>query len=687
MERIPITDFKRDVQFTILNNQDELNPNHNAYIEEDELGKLLALYKVQNADSLIENVVPTGNSVFETEEKENKNAYVTTPNANITEQNNAETEAEEAKKRKRRRIIIGVVLGVTAVAAGFLIHDLRQPDSVVKGFAKDLFKRTKLGNNIKEGMDFAREAHTQPMEKLADGGSEIKEAVKDFATRIPHPECEAAERMTEFVGNKFNQNAKLANEFAQDVIKRAFMGEKIPTETLQAAIEASGVGPTKISQIISNKTELMMEIESKSPELANAIRAVKTNCSYGRTIEEAQAFLGQSFPNKGLVIDATKELGAGSIGASYLAKTSDGADVVVKMIKPGITRESLMAEQKFVDDLILAYGNSPAEITRLGQMNKELYSGWINELDLVHSMENSQLLAKGAKNYSVAKILEVSQNGQCLIMEKAGGIQMNKLVEILEDYKLNPEIFQTKYANLIAENPWLGNPEKVINELSPSLLKAFDEQFLYLKKGGISIMHGDPHTGNFFMTMNEKGKLIPQFIDTDNCIIRSAGQVKNDITFFSNYFVGNSKKVAEYFVEQCECDPKEKAKLIDAVANDIKTLIFDKKHNIKNVNMVLDNVKTILRQHGLHMTMENTTAMKSQFQFLTNISESAHLTGKKTNVTTLIKDIPGAITRMITRGSSPISCVKDALSYATHNVKSAVGNAYQFVLRDGSQIA
>jgi len=219
------------------------------------------------------------------------------------------------------------------------------------------------------------------------------------------------------------------------------------------------------------------------------------------------------------------------------------------------------------------------------------------------------------------------------------------------------------------------------------LLKAFDEQFLYLKKGGISIMHGDPHTGNFFMTMNEKGKLIPEFIDTDNCVVRNISQVKNDLTFFSNYFVGNSKKVAEYFVEQCECNPNEKAKLISEVSDDIKKLIFDKKHNVNDLKTVTDNIKVILKNHGLEMSSDNATAMKAQLQFMSNIQNTAHLAGKHTDLFTLIKDIPGAITRMITRGSSPISCVKDALSYATHNVKSAVGSAYQFVLRDGSQIA
>ena len=264
--------------------------------------------------------------------------------------------------------------------------------------------------------------------------------------------------------------------------------------------------------------------------------------------------------------------------------------------------------------------------------------------------------------------------------------QMNKLVEILKDYKANPTEFATKYAKEIEKNPWLKNPEKVIKELSSTLLKTFDEQFLFLKKGGKTLMHGDPHTGNFFVTADENGKLIPEFIDTGNCVARTSNQVKQDISFFSNYLVGNSQGIAKYFIEQCAYTGADKQAKIWELAADIEKNIFGKKQQITKFGDVQGSLMSILKKHGLSMSPENATAMKAQMQFFSAISEAGKLSGKTFDITTLMKDIPQAIWGMVKNGENPWVALKEAVKFAIHNQQRAVGTAYQFTMSDISKM-
>lgn len=641
---------------------------------EDEIGNLLNNSGGNDASKTTENiqVAPTSQNIdtFDNEQSDNTQNLV---EKEIPSDSNTE------KNKKTKRIIIGVALGAFCIASGLLIAGLRKPNSLVRNG----IKKTNFGNNIKEGLDFAREAKITPMEKLPGGNDDII--------------AQIVERVTtngESIAVKVAADESLASEVRSYIQKQTALKPTLvreiktateASEAIRGAIELSGTGPTKMSQIISKEQGIMSQIESISPDLAKAINSTRSNCSYSRTIEEATQFLEKAFPGRGYIIK--HELGAASIGATYLVECKDGSEIVVKMIKEGVSKESLLEECRLIDRLIPKVSNSAEEIDKLSNMSRELYSGWIGELDLFNAMENNHQLAKNAKRFSVARVLEVSENGQCLIMEKAKGIQMDKLVEILTDYKMNPAEFSTKYAALIEQNPWLANPEKVLKELSPSILRAFDEQFLFLKKGGTSIMHGDPHAGNFFITMGKNGRIMPEFIDTDNCVIRTAAQVKEDLSFFANYFVGNSSKVAEYFVNQCKCDPQDKARLIAEISEDIKNLIFSKKCDITDLNLIQENIRTILKNHGLKLATDNATAMKAELQYLSAVSEAAHLAGGHSDIMTIMKDIPRASGKMIKAGVNPINCIKGAARYAVGNVQQSVGSAYQFVIRAGEEVA
>ena len=589
-------------------------------------------------------------------------------------------EKTDKNNTKTKKILLGVGIG-TAIAAtvgvGLFIANVRKPGTMSNNLAHKLLNNTSIGQKLKSGIEYAKEAHDIPMEKVQSEGNGLLE--KLFERLFNNGEEIAKETIgdtaflteaKDYVKDRITGNVELISE----------MGKGKLSDKIKGTIELTGVGPTKIAQVISGDRDIMAKIEMLSPDLATAISSTRSECSFSRTLEEAKDVVDTLFKGKGYVLE--KEIGAGTIGATYLARIPGDKKVIIKLIKKGVTKESLEREHKIIDDIITKLGGESKDVKSIKSYLMSLYEDWMKELDFTRSLENSKLLSDGAKRYSVAKVLNVAENGQALVMDLAEGIKMDNLMKILKDYKANPKEFFTKYSELIEAYPWLGNPEKVLKELPSSLLKAFDEQFLFVKKGAKSIMHGDPHAGNFFITFNSStGKLIPNFIDTDNCVMRTSKQIQQDLSFFVNYFVGNSRKVAEYFVNQCDCQTADKKKLIQYVAKDIKAFIFDKKGNITDVGMVESNIKTILKKYGLEISSENATSMKAQLQYLTSVREAGHLAGQSFDILTIIKDVPRAVFGMIANGVNPFGCISDAVKYTIHNRYKSFCNLLQFFIK------
>lgn len=544
---------------------------------------------------------------------------------------------------------------------------------------KDLLaNHTKVGRRLREGVHSAREAVNVKFKKVSDKTENL---------------IGSLERKVNSKGYEAYCNLRKDKEFMRtfDIYRqRRFPNGKIPeikndAQFYQELIETLGVGPTKAAQIFSGNPKMLAQIEKKfGPEFVKAMQNTKSGCIPTRTLEEAQQAVSKAFPKENFVV--TKQMGTASIGETYLVKRPDGTTGVCKMIKKGVNKQQLEMEEKLLNRLAEEFTDSPKELVKIRGQLKTLYRDWAEELNFTTEMANNKLLAKGAKRFKVADITNISKDGSCIIMDKANGIKMDKLVEILKDYKADPSGFARKYVKEIAENTWLANPERVVKELPSTLLKTFDEQFMFLKKGGKSIMHGDPHTGNFFITADKNGKLIPEFIDTGSCVARTSAQVKDDINFFTNYFVGNSNGVSEYFVKQCGYAGADKDAVVKRIAQDIQENIFGKKHCITKFSDVQTNINAILEKHGLQMSPENATAMKAQMQFFSAVSEAGKLTGQSLDILTLMKDIPKASWNMMKTGTNPYGAVKDALRFAYYNQKQAVGTAYQFTIKDVDKI-
>lgn len=580
--------------------------------------------------------------------------------------------------------------------------------SALKKGTTALAKRTPAGRRILTGIQDGRNSAISKFKGLEANYTETLKAFQDTIIRKAPSSIARGINDKEFqsVLTRFAQKQGLQN------INWANLSEE---EIMEIFLQKSGVGPCKFAQIISSDESIMSKL---SPKLQTIIKRTQSENPFSRTVDEAQEIVNKAFTldSKHLItangrtgtflppaveggansVQIIKPLSAGTVGEAYLAKTSDGKEVIIKMIKKNVDKEQLELEQVIMNRFLDEF--SPNELTRnkTKQMLQNLYIDWGKELNFRLEYANNKALAAGER-YKVADIKQISPDGSCILMEKAQGIQMNNLMKILKDYKSNPHTFAEKYAKEIKENPWLADPQKVIAELPTTITKAFDEMFMFGKKGGISMMHGDPHMGNYFITTGEDGKLIPMFIDTGNCIKRTPTQIREDLKFLTNYFVGNSKGLAKYFVKQCNYDTSflpavttsqkmitaggqnAEAKLIEKVGKEIQENVFNKRQNITDVDAVQKTIRVILENNGLTMRPEASTALKAQMQFFTGITEAASLSGKAVDVGTIVKDVPEALWCMIKVKSNPINTVKEALGYAYRHQTQSTSSIYQFL--------
>lgn len=580
--------------------------------------------------------------------------------------------------------------------------------SALKKGTTALAKRTPAGRRILTGIQDGRNSAISKFKGLEANYTETLKAFQDTIIR------KAPSSVARGVNDKEFQNVitRFAQKQGLQNINWANLSEE---EIMEIFLQKSGVGPCKFAQIISSDESIMSKL---SPKLQTIIKRTQSENPFSRTVDEAQEIVNKAFTldSKHLItangrtgtflppaveggansVQIIKPLSAGTVGEAYLAKTSDGKEVIIKMIKKNVDKEQLELEQVIMNRFLDEF--SPNELTRnkTKQMLQNLYKDWGKELNFRLEYANNKALAGGGR-YKVADIKQISPDGSCILMEKAQGIQMNNLMKILKDYKSNPHAFAEKYAKEIKENPWLADPQKVIAELPTTITKAFDEMFMFGKKGGISMMHGDPHMGNYFITTGEDGKLIPMFIDTGNCIKRTPTQIREDLKFLTNYFVGNSKGLAKYFVKQCNYDASflpavttsqkmitaggqnAEAKLIEKVGKEIQENVFNKRQNITDVDAVQKTIRVILENNGLTMRPEASTALKAQMQFFTGITEAASLSGKAVDVGTIVKDVPEALWCMIKVKSNPINTVKEALGYAYRHQTQSTSSIYQFL--------
>ena len=190
-------------------------------------------------------------------------------------------------------------------------------------------------------------------------------------------------------------------------------------------------------------------------------------------------------------------------------------------------------------------------------------------------------------------------------------------------------------------------------------------------------MHGDPHSGNFFITADKKGCLVPEFIDTGSCVIRTDKEILENVKFFTDYCLGNTKGIVLYYIEKSGYNGKDKDALVQKLSKVLYEKIFKKK-KITDINVVLSNIDSVMNSYGLSLPMENVNAMKAQLQFYSVALEAAKLSQKPLNVLTVIKDLPKAVFKMFLYGKNPFPAIIQSVKHCCQNIENTVGATFQF---------
>ena len=251
----------------------------------------------------------------------------------------------------------------------------------------------------------------------------------------------------------------------------------------------------------------------------------KSNCPSSRTVKEAQNHLEKTFGNKYTIL-GEKPLGVGTVAESYLAKDNkSNKEVVIKMTKKWATPEKLQNDkQKMLATIERMKGKlTEDEYNYQKKLVDELYNAWSKELDLGLEAEAAKTLGKYAINYNTVAPIEVKNN--MFVMEKAKGIQFDKLGEYLE--KNNKKL-----------------TKKEANTLMAKYFQLFFEQLLSVPKKGNKVMHADPHAGNIFIDITNKEKPFT-FIDTGNVLRFTPEEAIQNVTSHVDYVIGNSKPIAK----------------------------------------------------------------------------------------------------------------------------------------------
>lgn len=386
-----------------------------------------------------------------------------------------------------------------------------------------------------------------------------------------------------------------------------------------------------------------IQIRDNTDDLA---KALKENCPPTRTLEQAKEMIKNAL---GDGYEVKKLLGVGTVAETYLAKTAEGKEVCLKVLKEGINKEKIELDRKKFVDIINQLDKSKEEKEYLIKNVDDLAEGVKKEVDFVNEKEAAEKLVPFTKTAKVVKPIEV-KNG-VYVMEKAEGISLKSLMDLNSEIRMQKD-FESTIARLekgqlhkweedsiirigktkeeyiqdklVREKESLKHiNEKIdrIKERTPDFkdidlnqenitylfeeyMKVLTEQFYKIDKNG-KILHADIHPGNIFIDVNalkaKKGKVFT-LIDTGNTVEMSKEQAMNYLNLTSYINRGNVPDITSYVLKGATL-PKgmTEEKATELVSKDLKKLFFDVNTELKPVNNsdILAISSNIMKKHGI----------------------------------------------------------------------------------------
>lgn len=368
--------------------------------------------------------------------------------------------------------------------------------------------------------------------------------VRKLFGRKPKPAAEALElapkplKRIAFMNKELIKEKEMTNimrEIEQYNIFYPKMIQSMPSN-ISSMINIVGEGKNPLEELIQ-KTSKESKIggfwKKRSAYIADkGINAVndflnkyKSSCPPSRTVKEAQKYVAETY-GKRFTLKGDKPLGVGTIAETFLAKDNEtGNDVVIKMVKKWVSldklkkdKENMLKSLERVKDKI-----KPDEYDYQRKLVDELYGAWSKEVDLKLEADAAKTLGKYAVNYNTVSPVAVKNN--IFVMEKANGVQFDKLEEYLKKNKINLT-------------------EQEAEDIYINYMKVFFEQLLSVPKKGQKVMHADPHAGNIFVDLKNKSKPFT-FIDTGNVMRYTPEGAIQNVTSHIDYLIGNSKAISK----------------------------------------------------------------------------------------------------------------------------------------------
>lgn len=453
------------------------------------------------------------------------------------------------------------------------------------------------------------------------------------------------------------------------------------TQQEQALVENTNILLAKFAQTFSGMDDL-------PPEMSDLLRSFTSKCKATRSPQEAQEFINKLYGEGKYTF--VRDFGGGTIGETYLATTQDGKQVIVKALKKGVTPEKFAEDRKMFTNYINEFVSDASDKEYKLKLINGMFDAWDKELDFGIEAQNAKKMANGAERFKVCQTLELGvENGQnvSLVMEKADGVALDKLLEMVEFYKKHPDEYLTKYAQEIKEHPALKTPDKWTKKLGPAFQKAQNEQVMFVGESGKRTIHGDPHAGNVFVDFDTQ-KFDPKitYIDTGNVVERTSAETLDDICLSLNMMLGNSKGVADAMLEGAILPSgASKAEVSEKLAKILDERLYKADVNLKSTQYTQNTINNAMKELNIIVNPNNSNLMKATLQRIETSRAINGVCGTSSSKVVDIKDLARGVLKSLKKDrKGTMKKIIPILKWAKENDDQAMQTFFQMIIKQST---
>ncbi len=533
-----------------------------------------------------------------------------------------------------------------------------------------------LGGNIEEGL--------QDLEKYYD-------EVEVFQSKLEQASIDA---QTTAERSGFIETISTLKDRIQSKLNSQGFSSMSKTAQTQSIIEESNIAFSKFIQTMSSD-------ENLPPQVQSFFKEFTSNCTVTRDLAEAQKFADELYGAGKYTLK--KSFGAGTVGETYLVTDAEGKEFVMKMLKKGVSEEKFEADRAMFTKYIEEFISDEADKEYKLKLINGLFDSWEKELDYGLEAAGAKNMLDGAKRFNVAQTVEIgTKEGRniSLVMEKADGVGLDTLLDLLKFKNENPTDYMTKSIlndegkelnpwiknkKLIEQNSWIKDTESYREALPVAYQKAQNEQAMFLSKKGIKTVHADPHGGNVFVDFDTKTKT-PKitYIDTGNVVQRTNSEVLSDISLSLNMLIGNSEGIAHSLIQGATLPAgATQEEMAKKMADLLDERLYKAGINLKDVNYTQSTINNIMKELNIIPDAGNSNLMKATLQRIKTSREIFSVTGTEANKAIDIKDMLKGIAQSFkTNPKETYKTIKPIIKWAYKNKDQTLITFFQMMLKN-----